>query len=108
MYFRRQPKHHRDPPVARKSAGEHAPAKAVCFVVILDVVEQKCWAWAGALREPGNGAQFDVPVDLSVDLMQFMRGVECLYPAAQIAKGDRFRLGCHSMSSTPRQNRSRA
>ncbi len=66
----RQPQHHCDAPVAQQRGSEDAAAAAVRLVVVLDVVEQQRLAGPGALRQPRDGAELEVPIDLGVDLVQ--------------------------------------
>src|SRR5262249_59968377 len=64
-------------------------------VVVLDVVEDERLAGAGSLRQPHDGAELDVPVDLGVDLGELASRLERLNPAAQVAEGDRPSFGRH-------------
>lgn len=43
------------------------------FVVVLDVVEQQRRTLAGALREPRDGAELDVPIDFGGNLGELAR-----------------------------------
>ena len=86
----RQAEHHGDAAVVVERGAEDAAAAARRRVVVLDVVEQERRAGAGALRQPHDGAELDVPVDLGVDLVQLAGRLQRLDPAAQIAEGDRF------------------
>ena len=61
--------------------------------VYLDVVEDERLAGAGALRQPHDGAELDVPVDLGVDFGELALRLERFDKAAQIAEGDRFSFG---------------
>ena len=70
MRVGRQSEHHRDAPVVVERGAEDAAAAARRRVVVLDVVEQERLAGAGTLRQPHDGAELDVPIDLGVDLLQ--------------------------------------
>src|SRR6516164_2157520 len=85
----RQPQHHRDAAVIVERGAENAPAAARRRVVVLDVVEDERLAGAGPLRQPHDGAELDVPVDLGVDFGELALRPERLDEAAQIAEGDR-------------------
>ena len=86
MRVRRQPEHHGDAAVVVQRRAEDAAAAALRLVVVLDVVEQQRRAGAGALRQPHDGAELDVPIDLGVDLVQLARRAQRVDPAAQIAE----------------------
>ena len=88
--------HHGDAPVARQPAAEHPPAPGI-GAIVLDVVEQQRRAVAGALGEPHDGADLDLPVDLRIDLLDLAGGVERLDPAAEIAIGDRLAFDVHCL-----------
>ena len=89
----RQPQHHRDAAVVVERGAEDAPAAARGRVVVLDVVEDERLAGAGPLRQPHDGAELDVPVDLGVDFGELALRPERLDKAAQIAEGDRLSFG---------------
>ena len=58
--------------------------------VVLDVVEQQRRPGAGALRQPRDGAELDVPIDLGVDRAAVRPAASSACdPAAQIAERDR-------------------
>ena len=90
----RQPEHHGDAARARQSAGEHLAAAGI-GAVIADIVEQERRPGAGALRQPRDGAELDIPIDLGVDLLQFAGALERLHPTAQIAKRNRLSFCAH-------------
>ncbi len=89
----RQPQHHRDAAVVVERRAEDLPAAARRRVVVLDVVEDERLAGAGSLRQPHDGAELDVPVDLGVDFGELALRFERLDKAAQIAEGDRLSFG---------------
>src|SRR5262249_15725680 len=62
-------------------------------VVVLDVVEDERLADAGPLRQPHDGAELDVPVDLGVDFGELALRLERIDKAAQIAEGDSLSFG---------------
>ena len=97
MRVGRQPEHHGDAARARQPAGEHLAAAGI-GAVIADIVEQQSRPGAGALRQPRNGAELDIPIDLGVDLLQFAGALERLHPAAQIAKRNRLSFTVHKLS----------
>ena len=92
----RDAEHHGDAPIARQPAAEH-PAAPGIGAIVLDVVEQQRRAVAGALGEPHDGADLDIPVDLRVDLLDLAGVVERLDPAAEIAIGDRLAFDVHCL-----------
>src|SRR6266403_2004078 len=53
----------------------------------------------GALRQPRDGAELDVPVDLAVDLAQLPGRLQRLEPAAHVAVSNRFSFWRHTHSS---------
>ena len=85
----RQPQHHGDAAVIIERGAEDAPAAARRRVVVLDVVEDERLAGAGPLREPHDGAELDVPVDLGSDFRELALLFDRGDPAAQITEGDR-------------------
>src|SRR5262249_61877940 len=60
---------------------------------VLDVVEDERLAGAGPLRQPHDGAELDVPVDLGVDFGELALRLERRNPAAQVAEGDGLSFG---------------
>jgi len=46
----------------------------------------------GALRQPRDGAELDVPVDLAVDVLHFALRAQRREPTAHVAKGNRLAL----------------
>ena len=97
MRVGRQPQHHGDAAVARQPVAEDAAAAAIRLVVILDVVEQQRRPGARALRQPHDGAELDIPVDLRFDLAQVAGGLQRGDPAAQIAERHGLALQAHSL-----------
>src|SRR5262249_28645925 len=67
--------------------------------VVLDVVEDERLAGAGPLRQPHDGAELDVPVDLGVDFGELALRLERLNPAAQVAEGDGPSFGGHVLAA---------
>ena len=61
-----QAEHHGDAARARQAAGEDLAAARI-GAIIADIVEQDGGPGAGALRQPRDGAELDIPVDLGVD-----------------------------------------
>src|SRR3954471_24142340 len=91
----RQSEHHRDAPVIVERRAEDASASARRRVVILDVVEQERLAGAWTLRQPHDGTELDVPIDLRVDLLQLVVRRECINPPAEIAERGRVSFNGH-------------
>ena len=94
MRVGRQPEHHGDAARARQPAGKHLAAAGI-GAVIADIVEQQRRPGAGALRQPRDGAELDIPIDLGVDLLQFAGALERLHPAAHIAERNRLSFCAH-------------
>ena len=88
MGIGRQPQHHGDATIIVQRGAKNSPAAALRRVVVLDVVEE-CLAGAGPLREPHDGAELDVPVDLGSDFRELALLFDRGDPAAQITEGDR-------------------
>ena len=100
MRVRRQAQHHRDAAVAVEAGAEDATAAALRLVVVLDVVEEQRLAGAGALRQPHDGAELDIPIHLGVDPLQLGRALERRDPAAQIPERGRGSLDGHLLFSS--------
>ena len=94
MGVRLKPKHHGDATRTRKPAGEDLMATAV-RAVIADVAEEQRRPGAGTLRQARDGAKFDVPIDLGLDVVKFAGSVERFHPAAQIAECNRLSFRGH-------------
>jgi len=95
----RQPQHHGDAAVIVERGAENAPAAARRRVVVLDVVEDERLAGAGPLRQPHDGAELDVPVDLGVDFGELALRFEHRDPATQVAEGDGPSFGGHVLAA---------
>ena len=96
MRVRRHAEHHGDAARARQAAGEDLAAARI-GAVVLDVVEQHRGSGAGALRQPRDGAELDIPIDLGFDALQFARGIERFDPTADVAERDRLSFRAHDL-----------
>src|SRR5262249_48630760 len=83
-----------------EAAGEHLTAARSVFVVVLDVLEQQRRTGARSLCHARDGTEFDVPIDLSVDLVQFAGALQRLHPVAHVAVSDGFAVRGHFFSFT--------
>ena len=66
--------------------------------VVADIVEQHRGPGAGALRQPRDGAELDIPIDFGVDTLQFAGVIERLDPIAHVAERDRLSFCGHGLS----------
>src|SRR5262249_5621017 len=96
MRVGRKPKHHRNATIAGEPADEDAAA-AAARAVIADIVEDHRRSGASAGREPRDGPELDIPIDLGIDLLNFAGRAECLHPAAQVAEGNGFSFTDHGL-----------
>ncbi len=94
MSVGRQTQHHGNAARAGQSAGENLTTPRI-GAVVADIAEQQRWSGAGALRQAGNGAELDVPIDLGVDARQFTGAVKRRHPTAQIAERHRLSFARH-------------
>src|SRR5262249_8446149 len=95
----RQPEHHGDAAVIVERGAKDAAAAACRRVVVLDVVEEERLPRARPLRQPHDGAELDVPIDLGVDFGELALRLERGDPAAQIAEGGGLAFNGHILGA---------